>query len=420
MLKGTPSPLIIDKKGQARTIERLPKAHEEFDERYLQELLIKHPELLPINQLRDDVGRLLCIGREVPVGSSGAIDNLYLSTGGYPVIVETKLWRNPQARREVLSQVLDYIKEISSKDFEWFEKTWHNFSKTRYGKQANLVSELDAMADDELDARIFVDRVNRALSRGDILAMIVGDGIETRLQQLVSHLCKDSAHLRYSLALVELACYRMNNARSNSDMLVVPKIIQEIEPVQRAYVRIDLAPGLDQKLIIDSATTDESQPKASYNRTILSEEDFINELDRHVGVALRKKIEQFYRELIHDFDLEPDFKSAAVMLKVPDPSGEKPGASLLGIERQGRIYNSGHIKGQLKGWGLSEEEAKKLAFAFWADLHKIDPRFPANRGISHMSPRSFLPIIDLVDKFEDIKSAVGRAVARIRQETGEH
>ena len=37
--------------------------------------------------------------------------------------------------------------------------------------------------------QFFVDRVNRALSGGDVIAMIVGDGIETRLQELVHHLC---------------------------------------------------------------------------------------------------------------------------------------------------------------------------------------------------------------------------------------
>lgn len=48
--------------------------------------------------------------------TSGSIDNLYLSTGGYAVLVETKLWRNPQARREVLSQTLDYIKDLARED----------------------------------------------------------------------------------------------------------------------------------------------------------------------------------------------------------------------------------------------------------------------------------------------------------------
>jgi hypothetical protein len=32
---------------------------------------------------------------------------------GLPVLVECKLWRNPQGRREVVGQILDYAKELS-------------------------------------------------------------------------------------------------------------------------------------------------------------------------------------------------------------------------------------------------------------------------------------------------------------------
>jgi hypothetical protein len=46
------------------------------------------------------------VGREIPV-TTGRIDLLYVSTSGYPVIVETKLWRNPEAKREVVAQGLD-------------------------------------------------------------------------------------------------------------------------------------------------------------------------------------------------------------------------------------------------------------------------------------------------------------------------
>jgi hypothetical protein len=114
MVQRASSPLVISKSGKVQTLERLPRTHQEFDEAFLQELLVNHPVLLPVNRLRDDVGELLCIGREVSAGDSGSIDNLYISTGGYPVIVETKLWRNPQARREVLSQVLDYTPRFPS------------------------------------------------------------------------------------------------------------------------------------------------------------------------------------------------------------------------------------------------------------------------------------------------------------------
>jgi len=107
------APALIFPGQPARPLVQLPRVHSKFDERFLQELLASNPELLPAAAIRHDVGSLLCVGREVEV-QSGFIDNLYLSTAGYPVLVETKLWRNPQARREVLSQTLDYIKDLAA------------------------------------------------------------------------------------------------------------------------------------------------------------------------------------------------------------------------------------------------------------------------------------------------------------------
>lgn len=416
MFQRASSPLIISESGKVRRLERLARAHHEFDERYLQELLVDHPELLPIQKLRDDVGQLLCIGREVSAGDSGTIDNLYLSTGGYPIIVETKLWRNSQARREVLSQALDYTKELVNKDFEWFEQVWQEFSKSRYGTNEPLFEKLDQYADEEVEQPVYVDRFNRALRRGDILTLIVGDGIETRLQKLVSHLCKDSAHLRYSLALVELACYKMCDDKSDGELLVVPRIIQDVEPVQRAYVRVELAPELEKQLLIRSVASNEEDTRTGYVRTILSEEDFLRELDKSVGTSIREKVEQFYQSFVSELGLEKDFKSAALILKVPDPSGEKPGASLLSIERQGRIYNNRYLKGQLIKWGLSQEKVDSITSEFWRALHQIDNRFLED-GIRHIAQKQFLPIKDLAEKFEAIGKAVTRAVGRIHDVT---
>ena len=44
---------------------------------------------------------------------AGAIDNFMVTPSGLPVLVECKLWRNPEGRREVVGQILDYAKELS-------------------------------------------------------------------------------------------------------------------------------------------------------------------------------------------------------------------------------------------------------------------------------------------------------------------
>jgi hypothetical protein len=390
-------------------LKRLPRAHSRFDEHYIQELLVRNPELLPVEALREDAGHLLCIGREVKC-AAGAIDNLYLSTGGYPVVVETKLWRNPQARREVLSQVLDYTKELVEKDFEWLEKQWATFCSERKRKAVPLLEVLQELSDDTIDEARYVDRVNGALNRGDIVSLIVGDGIKTGLQKLVSHLCRDSAHLRYSLALVELACYEQEGKQKTKPLLVVPQVIQSVEPIQRAYVKVE-APA-DSNLKIRSVVEDEKPVKTGYKRSTLTEEELVADLEKAIGEEKTARVKYFYDDLLENLELEGLFRAAALMIKIPDPANEKPGASLLAIERNGGIYNPRFLLKQLMRMGVDQRTAESISSEYWESLNKIDKRFDPN-GMKHKKKKLFVPIPDLIPKFNRIRKAVERAADQV-------
>lgn len=398
-------PAIIVPGEPARDLKRLPRLHKTFDENYLQELLATHPELLPVHAIRDDIGALLCIGREVIV-SSGSIDNLYLSTSGYPVIVETKLWRNPQARREVLSQILDYVKDVVRKDYEWFEKQWALFRPAQSSERSSLLGELSKLSDDEIDETFIVDRVNRALARGDVIALIVGDGIETRLQELVTHLCRDSAHLRYSLALIELGCYQIR-CDNTDEVLVFPRVVQDVEPVQRAYVRVEVSESLQEQITVTPVVTpDDPKPP----RVSLNEEDFLLAVQQSAGRECAHAMQQFYSEVVKEFSLEPDFKAAAVMLKVPHPDGDGLGVSILALEKQGRMYNTKHMRKQLERWGLNQQVVERIARDYWSALNSIDSRFRTD-GIGHLSTSQFVPFLELTAKLTEIKKEMGQTVA---------
>ena len=112
MKRSKPHPAYVVPGKSVEVLNRLPDKHDLFDEKFLQELIANHSELLPVQDLRADVGSLLCVGRELSVGEAGKLDNLYLSTSGYPVLVEVKLRQNSESRRKVLVQALDYMKEI--------------------------------------------------------------------------------------------------------------------------------------------------------------------------------------------------------------------------------------------------------------------------------------------------------------------
>ncbi|MEA2045927.1 MAG: hypothetical protein U9N48_05320 [Euryarchaeota archaeon] len=84
---------------------------------------------------------LLSVGREVAT-DVGSIDNLYLSAQGYLTIVETKLWRNPEARREVVGQIIDYAKEISRWSFEELENRVRGYNQRYRGSNLGIIDTI--------------------------------------------------------------------------------------------------------------------------------------------------------------------------------------------------------------------------------------------------------------------------------------
>ena len=97
--------------GEIYQLQRLPFMTADYNEAWLQELLEDCPDLLPFSQFDGQYYPLVCVGREIPVGSNdmrGFIDNLMISPSGAVVIVETKLFRNQESRRTVIAQIIDY------------------------------------------------------------------------------------------------------------------------------------------------------------------------------------------------------------------------------------------------------------------------------------------------------------------------
>ncbi|MEO8034830.1 MAG: hypothetical protein ABI837_10400 [Acidobacteriota bacterium] len=406
-------PFLVRPGGKAEAVPRLSSHHSEFNEANLQKMLAEHPQLLPASSLRADAGELVCIGREVPTLNSGTIDNLYLTTGGYVVVVETKLWRNPESRREVVAQVLDYVKDIVARDFIWLSETWARFRKQ--GDPLRLFDRMLAASPEPLDESEFIDQVNLALKRGQVLALIVGDGIQSRLQELVEHLSRGSAHLAYSLGLVALRSYKLAEG-----MLILPELVQSVDPIERAYVRIEVSESLaGQVRVTSEAKLEPSKAEASQKkkRSTLTAETLFDGLNRSIGPEATMKVRDFVDGL-SELGIEPDFKSKSMMLKTPDPRDEAAGASLLAIEQTGRVYNPDHGRGQVRRWGWDEAAIDRTIGAYWRRLAAIDSRFSLN-GISHIATGEFLPLHDLIGKLKAIHEAMREAVEAIQREAKE-
>jgi hypothetical protein len=82
------------------------------DESWLRDVLFENPEIIPVKDIDSTFGPLVPLCKELRT-DAGQIDAVFINPQGRLTLVECKLWKNPQARREVVAQTLDYVSALS-------------------------------------------------------------------------------------------------------------------------------------------------------------------------------------------------------------------------------------------------------------------------------------------------------------------
>lgn len=233
-------PVVVDESGKVQKLQRIMLNSHSFKEEWMQSLLEKSPSILPTGNISSVYAPLVCLAREVET-PSGYIDNLYISAKGYIVLVETKLWRNPEARREVVGQILDYAKDIQKWSYENVDSVYKKYHHTNESLFSHMVAENLCDASDEA---VFVDTVEKNLKSSRFLLMIVGDGIREGVEKM-SEFLNQNPTMQYHFALCELEVYELENGQR----LVVPQLTAKTELIERGFIRIEgngaIAPSIE-------------------------------------------------------------------------------------------------------------------------------------------------------------------------------
>jgi hypothetical protein len=227
------TPMMITLGAFSAPLTRVMLGTGTHNEAWLQALIFNHPEMLPIGSIEPAFADAVAIACEIPC-SHGYIDNLYLTPRGDIVVVEVKLWKNPQARREMVAQVLDYVAALMTMDYSTFEQA------LRQAKPTLVAGSLWKVFEDHPDAlpeAAFIDAVSRNLQRGRLLALAVGDGVRAEAHALAS-LLQSHAGAHFSLALVELGLWQDG---VSDRWLCVPKTLLQTVLIERGIVSVENA-----------------------------------------------------------------------------------------------------------------------------------------------------------------------------------
>ena len=322
------------------------------DESFLQKLLFEHPEVLPLEQIEQAFEALLPVCREFPT-KHGPVDNLFITADGNIVIAEAKLWRNPEARRKVVAQALDYascIFEMGFSDFEAAALRGDFGGRPKPARLWDLVPEAKRLLEHE-----FVDAVSRNLRSGRIVVLVVGDGIRSETERLVE-LLQSHAGSRFTFALVELSIFDLPGTEQR---LVVPRTLMRTQLIERGVVRIE---GNGLVIKIESPGADALLAPRRVPSSISAEE--FSDVMRARDPSLPTRLDAFLRDL-QSLGVSAEYRQA-LSLKWNAPSGKT--ANLAIIQRDGQVWTN--ESGFVLGNSFSREYNEALASAWGGSAHE--------------------------------------------------
>jgi hypothetical protein len=196
------------------------------NEAWLRDTLFSNPELLPINDIDPSFGPLLPLCRELRT-EAGPLDIAFINPMGRLTLVECKLWRNPEARRKVVAQVLDYARAIA----RWSYSDLQRQVSMATGRQGNIPFELARAHNPTLVEHQFADAVVRTMRSGRFLLLIAGDGIREDVGGL-AELINRNAALGFSFGLVEVGLYDLGE----DGLAIQPRVTARTHVFERNVV----------------------------------------------------------------------------------------------------------------------------------------------------------------------------------------
>lgn len=389
----------------ALALKRTPLETKTFNEAWIQNLIHKNPGVLPIDEIESGFTPAIPIGREVST-VAGYIDNLFISPEGYLTIVETKLWRNPEARREVVGQIIDYAKVISKWSFTDLDNSVKEFNRKYNNNTDGLLATV--RKDQELDEgeeHYFIDNITKNLKRGRFLLLIVGDGIRESVEDMIEYLTQ-TPQLYFTLALVELQVYKMNP--EGDSLIVIPQLVTRTREITRAIVRIEGNNSAEIKVNIDTDLgTETNASQQGFRKLTITAQDFFDQLAQNTN----KESVDFVQQILKDCEelgLVVEWNTGSVGVKLPDPSGSGIKIGVFTLDKSGKFY-LGYSKSQFEKLSIPLE----LSYAFCSDTAALLPGIIQN-PITKNSWNKYSSLQDLKPVYERFMLRVKQYIEEIR------
>ena len=194
----------------------------------LQSLIAEHPELLDGEQIRPGAPRRwLLITREKGIaetsesGARWAVDHLIVDQDAVPTLAEVKRGSNPEIRRSIVGQVLEYAAHAARTwTADELRRTFEESTNAQGRSPGEVLGNL-LRADGEPDVDAFWEKVATNLSARRMRLLFVADEIPDPLERTVEFLNEQMPN-------IEVLAVEIKQFRGESTQTLVPRVLGRI------------------------------------------------------------------------------------------------------------------------------------------------------------------------------------------------
>ena len=230
------------------TPQKLAQVRCKDEDRELQTVLERNPNLLPGDQIDpDDPRRWLIVKREMPVPGPDtgtdrwSLDFLLVDQDAMPTLVECKRAGDPRARREVVAQMLDYA--ANGQEYWSKERLCAMASETARKQGRDLETALRELGpvDGATSPDSFFERFRSKLVEGEVRIIFF-------LEESSRDLRSIAAFLNGQMKCAEVLVVEARQFEHGGARIIVPVLIGYTDQIRKIKETVTISPVSDRPL----------------------------------------------------------------------------------------------------------------------------------------------------------------------------
>ncbi|MBN1869525.1 MAG: hypothetical protein JW847_02980 [Candidatus Omnitrophica bacterium] len=156
------------------------------NESELQGFLASYPAMIPFEDISDQLLHPIIMLREVGLPGSGSTDIIGIDEVGNISILECKLASNPEVKRKVIGQIMEYAAFLWRKPYEYLDDI--SIQRLKKPLAEAMEDALDEEQKENWDKELFKEGLTKHLALGDFRLIIAVDKMNDELRRTIEYL----------------------------------------------------------------------------------------------------------------------------------------------------------------------------------------------------------------------------------------